>query len=201
MCERLDRGEKFLVPQAAKPDIAAYQQATETITWQHIERLLVNDQLEVAGTPDRIGAPAGQRARVYDIKTGSIEFGLGKIAMQLAMYAHSVLYDADTGERQPLDVDTTTATIIHLPAGEGRCELVDIDITDAWEIGIRLCRDVREWRKRKSFPPAHGPDLAALIALCPDRDALLALRQQHLDLWSADHTELAKQRLVALDAA
>jgi hypothetical protein len=202
MCERLDRGEKFLIPSAAKADIEAYKQTTKHLTWQRIEELLVNDTLEIAGTPDRIGGVPGTKHRVYDIKTGSITYGIAKIAMQLAVYAHSQAYDVDLGTREPLDIDLDVATIIHLPAGEGRCELVDVDIAQGWE-GVRLAGEVRAWRKRKNFTPPMQTlvTLPDLIALAPDRDALLALRAEHLTEWDDTLTELAKQRIAALTAA
>ena len=198
MCERLDRGEKFQIPTAAKADIEAYRTATKHLRWQRIETLLVHDELEVAGTPDRIGGPTGTLPRVYDIKTGSIEYGIGKIAMQMAMYANSHAYDITTGERQPLTVDLNVATIIHLPAGEGRCELVDVDIRAGWE-GVQLATQVREWRKRKDFTPAPL-DLPTLIRQAHDADTLRALWAAHEQQWNDQLTALAKERLAALAA-
>jgi hypothetical protein len=200
MCERLDRGEKFMIPGPAKADIKAYQDATKGITWSRIEEFTVHDGLEIGGTPDRIGAAKGQRSRVYDIKTGSIEWGLAKIAMQLAVYARSEAYDVDLGTRSALDVDTHVATIIHLPAGEGRCELVDVDIEQGWE-GVQLCTAVRAWRKRKSFAPANLPSLPDLIALADSELALRRLWAEHNHEWDESLTALAKERLAALATA
>jgi hypothetical protein len=202
MCERLDRGEKFMVPTAAKADVEAYREATKRLRWLRIEEMTVHDGLEVAGTPDRIGGEQGALPRVYDIKTGSIDYGIGKIAMQLAMYARSEAYDVDLGTRAPLGVDLEVATIIHLPAGEGRCELVDVDIAAGWE-GVQLAREVRAWRKRKDFtPPARDlVNLDDLIALAPDEASLRALWAKHIDQWQPSHTDAAKQRLAALALA
>ena len=202
MCERLDRGEKFAIPTAAKTDIAAYRDATKHLTWTRIEEMTVNDALEVAGTPDRIGSAPGQQARVYDLKTGSIDYGLGKIAMQLAMYARSEAYDVDLGTREPLDVDLDVATIIHLPAGQGTCELVDVDIRAGWE-GVALAGQVRAWRKRKSFTPPQQTlvTLPDLIALATDEMSLRALWSKHNAEWNDELTALAKARLADLSAA
>jgi hypothetical protein len=201
MCERLDRGEKFVIPTAAKADIEAYKQATAGVRWTHIEELLVHDGLEVAGTPDRIGldptrAPLPQ---VYDIKTGSIDYGLAKIAMQLAMYARSQAYDVDLGTREPLEVDLSTAVIIHLPAGSGRCDLVPVDIAAGWE-GVQLAREVRAWRKRKDFRPTTVP-LADRIAQAINAEQLRALWAAHSHEWTEELTALSRERIAALTAA
>lgn len=207
LCERLDSGEKVEIPTVAKADVAAYQRATKAVRWTHIERITVHDELEVAGTPDRIGIGPDGVARVYDIKTGSIEYGMGKIAMQLAMYAHSQVYDPDLGTRTPLAVDLERAVIIHLPAGEGLCALVEVDIAAGWE-GVLLARLVRDWRKRKNLswpyePTAELPEpsLTDLIAAAPDEMSLRALWAAHNAEWNDQLTARAKQRLAALSAA
>jgi hypothetical protein len=202
MCERLDRGEKFHIPAAAKPDLDAYRDATAHITWTAIETLVVHDGLEIAGTPDREGHAADVPTRVWDIKTGDIRYGLGKIAMQLAVYARSQQYDVETGARTDRPIDLDVATIIHLPAGQGRCELIDIDIAAGWE-GVQLATAVRAWRKRKSFTPAQRTlvSLPDLIALAPDEMSLRALWAKHNAEWDDSLTALAKERLAALSAA
>lgn len=203
ICERIDNGEKVEVPAAAKADVAAYQRATKGIRWTHIERITVHDGLQVAGTPDRIGVPADGKAMVYDLKTGSIEYGMGKIAMQLALYARSAVYDVETGARIPLDVDLDRAVVIHLPAGSGTCELVEVDIAAGWE-GVLLAQQVRAWRTRKglSRPLGAAPrSIADLIAAATDEMALRRLWAEHNAEWNDELTALAKQRLAALSAA
>lgn len=204
ICERLDRGEKVEVPTAAKADVVAYQAATKGIGWTHIENITVHDELQVAGTPDRIGIPpGGGTARVYDLKTGSIDYGMGKIAMQLAMYARSQAYDVDTGTRTPLDVDLERAVVIHLPAGSGTCELVEVDIAAGWE-GVLLAAQVRAWRARKNlFRPLSGASasIADLIAQATNAEELRALWFTHADRWTDEHTALAKARKDAVALA
>jgi hypothetical protein len=209
LCERLDRGDKVDLPTAAKADVAAYQRATQGVRWTHIEAMTVHDALEVAGTPDRIGIPAGGgRALVWDIKTGSIEYGMGKIAMQLAMYARSAHYDPELGTRTALDVDLERAVVIHLPAGEGTCSLVEVDIAAGWE-AVQHAAWVRDWRKRKNLarpfgepaPASEVDQLAALIRACTTRDELLELRNQMGPArWNAQHDALAKAHLASVAA-
>lgn len=194
MTERLDRGEAFAPPDTVKADLEAYRAATAHLQWRHIERITVNDDLQVAGTPDRIAD------RIADVKTGDISYGIGAIAMQLAMYAHSDLYDPATGERTPLEVDQEWATIIHLPALTGTCTLVDVDIAAGWE-AVQIAREVRAWRARKNLTRPHRPDLTALIEAAPTPDALLALWREHKATWTEQHSALAAQRKAALVAA
>jgi hypothetical protein len=209
LAERLDRGEHLDIPAAAKADLEAYRRATDGIDWLHIEQITVHDGLKVAGTPDRIGRflQGGSRGRVYDIKTGSVEWGMGKIAMQLALYAHSRLYDPVTGRRTDLDVDLDTAVVIHLPAGEGRCELLEVDIAAGWE-AVQLATRVRAWRARKDLArpvalvdTAEAVDpLAVAISQADSADALLVLWREHRAEWTEAHTALAGARKKALAA-
>lgn len=209
ICERVDRGEKLQIPAAAKADVAAYQRATKHLRWGAIERLMVHDELQLAGTPDRLAHVDG-RLVVADLKTGSLEYGLPKIAMQLAVYAHSQAYDPDTGERTSLDIDLERATVIHVPVGKGTCELIDVDIAAGWE-GVLLARQVWAWRARKDFvlaapeavqeaAPQPESDLAVQVATAPSLEALRALWAAHQDVWDEELTALATSRKANLAA-
>lgn len=200
LSERLDRGEAVDVPAAAKADLDAYQSATSRFTKQHIEVLTVHDGLKVAGTPDRVlevdGIPV-----IADLKTGSIDFGMGKIAMQLALYSRSARYDLTTGTRNPLEVDQDRALVIHLPAGEGECNLIWVDIQAGWE-AVQLATQVRAWRARKDLatPYASQDYLAALISIVGDVDSLTALWRDHQGTWQPHHTQLAAARKAEITA-
>jgi hypothetical protein len=195
ICERLDSGENVEIPTAAKKDVAAYQAAVAGVRWTHIERITVHDELEVAGTPDRIGD-----GLVWDIKTGRIDYGMGKIAMQLAMYAHSLAYDSETGERTPLDVDLSRGVVIHLPAGEGTCELVEVDLAAGWE-ACQIAKLVRDWRKRKNLSrPYQRSDQGLLLVIdtAPDEISLKRLWAENRDRWTTEHTAHAAARKAQL---
>ncbi|WP_269939055.1 hypothetical protein [Arthrobacter sp. HY1533] len=146
------------MPDAFKPDLAAYVQATSIFEMAAIEQFVVIDELAVAGTMDRIVKYNG-RYYIADVKTGSIEYGMGKICMQLAAYAHGKGYDADTGQRIDLPpVSQTAGIIIHLPAGTGTCELIWCDLTAGWYACTQLAVGVQAWRKRKDlFKPFYAP--------------------------------------------
>lgn len=185
LAERLDRGERVDIPAAVRADMQAYQRATSGVDWLHIEQITVHDGLAVAGTPDRIGRRGGA-TQVYDIKTGSIDYGMGKIAMQLALYARSQLYDPATGDRTDLDVDLDHAVVIHLPAGQGRCELVEVDIAAGWE-AVQLAGQVRAWRGRKDLARpllaerAAVPSLLDRVRQASSVDDLMALYAEAVD--------------------
>lgn len=151
LTERIDRGlDVGFVPEAYQRHLANYEAATRKLTHHHIEQFTVHDDLRIGGTPDRIVQVDGVDGMIIaDVKTGSIEFGTGKIAMQLAVYAHSQLYTPD-GTRTPVDgLRTDTGIIIALDAHTGDCTLKWIDLTQAWD-AVQLAADVRAWRKKKA---------------------------------------------------
>lgn len=143
----------------------AYREAMKPFRIHGVEEHLVQDRLKVAGTTDRILSFRGQRF-TGDIKTGStIELGTGKIAGQLAMYAHSRPYDVTTDERgEGHGCSTSWSLVIHLPAERpGECTLHWVDLEAGWR-WVEVARAVREQRAisysawRKDFDPDHRPD-------------------------------------------
>jgi hypothetical protein len=149
LTERLDRGQKLgVVPEPYGADVKAYEKATAGIEWTGIETFRVLDGWRVAGTADRIGRINGTLV-VADIKTGSVEFP-HKMAMQLACYARSLPYDVATDIRGPAQpgLNLNYGIIIHLPAGEGRCQLHRIDIAKGFDACL-LAKKVWDWRAVK----------------------------------------------------
>lgn len=209
LTERMDRGEDVgVVPDAYRPDLDAYAAATKPLKALMIEQFCVLDELKVGGTPDRVVELDG-RNYIADVKTGSIEYGLGKISMQLAVYARSAAYDHTTGKRTPLpNVDRDRAIVIHLPAGKGQCELVWVDIAAGWE-AVQLCGKVRAWRSRRDLAEPldladttpvkdRAAELADRIAQCASVRDLEALWAAHQGLWGKQHTDLAAARKALL---
>lgn len=180
LCERLDRGQPLgVVPAAARADVRAYEAATSFLEHIHIEQFTVCDDLRVGGTPDRVVRWDGDYY-IADIKTGTdITWGALKIAMQLAVYAHSVPY-IPPGIRKGYDgwIDKDRAIVIHLPAGEGRCELSFVDIGQGWE-AVQTATEVRRWRAHKGWytpipSPRTDPPTAAVAVSPPTVDQLIA---------------------------
>ena len=157
LTERVDNGQPLgVIPAEYMADLDAYHEATRHIDWLGIETFRVHDKFQVAGTADRIGRING-RTMIFDIKTGSIDYP-HKMAMQLAMYAHSTPYDIGTDTRtiDPEPIDQHYGIIIHLPAGQGRCELHEIDISKGWG-AVLLAKKVWDWRNTKGLTRPIDP--------------------------------------------
>lgn len=217
LTDRIDRGEDpGPVPAEYRADLKAFKAATASLEVVGIERFVVNDDLKVGGTFDRLYRYQG-RLYVGDTKSGDIELGAGKIAMQLAIYAHSVLYEHGPNgpTREYLgDVDTERAIIVHLPAGQGRCEPRWLNIKAGWE-AVQLAVDVRAWRARRGL---HRPfdDMDAATELVQDAlggevvsitdqikaadtpEALEAVWAANKAEWAPEHTAAAKARKLQL---
>ena len=148
--EDLDRG----VPSPAVPaeyvaDVMAYEFATQDMEHLAIERFCVLDGHKIAGTPDRISTFEGD-TYIVDLKTGSIDYP-GKMAMQLAVYAHSLFYNPDNTREHLPHVNRERGIIIHLPAGSGVATLHWIDIAAGWRAVEDLVRPVKAWRSLKGL--------------------------------------------------
>jgi len=150
MTELVDRGQAV----DAGPwqgDLEAYVNTLieARLTVVEVECRLVCDELEMAGTADRIVRDAAGRHRVADIKTGeTVDYGGLGWAAQLAAYAHSVFYDSGTGARSaPPVLDATTGLIVHLPAGQGRCVLYEIDLVAGYR-AAQLANEIRSVRRQ-----------------------------------------------------
>jgi hypothetical protein len=93
-------GETLGIPHATQQRVATAWIAfkhNHGLTIVHTEHNVVNDDLRVAGTLDRIVEWNGRRC-VLDIKTGA-KVAKTAYAVQLARYAGSVPYDVDTDTR------------------------------------------------------------------------------------------------------
>lgn len=222
LTELIDRGQPLPegLPANVLASLDAYKAATADLKPVHIERFCVQDKLKVGGTPDRI-LRLGRKKQLYigDIKTGSIEWGVLKIAMQLALYSRSRLYDIATGERTYHEADTTRGLIIHLPAVEdpadARCELHWISLEEGWN-AVLVARDVREKRALKfrdltepyaadvttpAAPEPAAPSLEDQIKACATADDVRALWAAHESEWTDALTTAAKAHITSLPAA
>lgn len=218
--ERLDRGETIIVPSPYDTVVDAYREAIALAGLDPVEQetFVVNDDLQVAGTFDRIYELDGKRY-IGDLKTGKDTYGAGAWAIQLALYANSVRYEVGTGIRKPLDVETDRAILVHAPAhpdspGFGTATVYWLDIKAGWE-SAALARLVRDWRKRKDWltrfdtPAAETPAktltgttkteiLHAAIAACSCEASLTKLWADNKASWRPEHTQAAKARLAQL---
>jgi hypothetical protein len=162
LTERRDRGEQVEAG-PYQPDLDAYTNAliAAGLTVVDIECRMVCDSLLMAGTADRIVKDSSGRHFIADIKTGAtVDYGALGWAAQLAAYAHSRLYDIDTGTRLATpNLDKTTGYICHLPAGQGRCDLYEIDLVAGYRAAelANEIRNIRRDAKRWITPLAVTP--------------------------------------------
>jgi len=134
----------------------------------------VNDEYQLAGTFDLVLEDASGTCYIADLKTGaSLDFGHIGYAVQLAVYRDSLMYDCATGVRSDMPpMHAATGLIVHLPAGEGVCRLMDVNL-EAGRQMARLCAEVRSIRKVKTISVR---DITVPVAPQPEPDYL------HVDL-------------------
>lgn len=101
------------------------------------EMFVVADEVQAAGTFDRLVRLPDGRIVVADIKTGSDpDYPMGA-TQQIAVYSHGHLYHPDqgrVGHLPEMGVDTTTGILIHLSAATSQCVLYELDITAGWAL-------------------------------------------------------------------
>ena len=188
--ETIDRGgDPGPYPQAFAADVQAYRRATRGWRYAGLEQFVVCDELAAAGSFDRLRVMPGGRRRIVDLKTGaSLDYAALSIAVQLAVYANGETYDPADGARTSLgDVDRQWATVVHLPAGEGRCQVYDVDIAAGLEAAREALR-VKELRQaaRKWLAPTAVQRLEDAIAEAESPDHLA-------DLWSTRAPEFTQE--------
>ncbi|QDP45546.1 hypothetical protein SEA_FUZZBUSTER_62 [Microbacterium phage FuzzBuster] len=176
--DKLDAGE---ITPADFADVEAYARAIKDLGLKIVasEQTVVNDDLKVAGRLDRIVLgklaeirdpktgdvirPADARARRYvlDIKTGRIDYGAGKIAQQIRLYAESQSYDVNTDERSSHGANRTTGLVLHLPPGSAKATVHIVDLA-VGGVGNKLAGEVRAFRNTGKKAINHAIDLLAL---------------------------------------
>jgi hypothetical protein len=123
-----------------------------------VEFSIVNDDIECAGTADRLYRLPDGRCAVGDLKTGAnaMEYGAAEIAVQLAIYSHGRPYDIETGHRGkwPDGFDPNVGFVLHAPSGQ-RPALYEFDLAQGWD-GAALAYYVRRFRKLKLYKPAES---------------------------------------------
>jgi len=211
--QRVDLGEITLdeISEPWRSDVEAYLHALGAhnlgVIRELIEVNLVNDELQLAGTADRF-YHSTRGVICADIKTGKqISKNPLAYAVQLAAYANSMLYDIETGERQPIaeELELRTGYIVHIPANQGRCDIYEVDLMEAMA-AARLASTVKRWQKRddlvrnlvqskpsrkKADKPAEKPSEAPQRAVNMERNEWVRGRLQPV-------MQACKTELVAL---
>lgn len=160
--ETVDRGKTPQhVPEALRPLLDDYRLKTRAVRWLAFEQFVVVDELEVAGTADRVGIiqRPGFKPRIWDLKSGRVDYGQMKFGIQLAAYAHGKLYNPTTGDRMPWpEMDLEVGHIIHVDPVTNRAQIYDVDLVKGWE-DAKLARTVYDRRKDKTIMKPSTLDL------------------------------------------
>jgi len=227
LADRLDMGQE--IPDVGEDRYAldAYMQVRSKFTVHAIEIFTVCDELEVAGTADRVLSPLGimtapdgtkitpEDRLIDDLKTSSTAayFGI-KFAVQLAVYARGTPYSPETGRTEWPDgiaPRTDWGLIMHVPSGGSSAQLHWVDLTLGWELA-QLAVQVREWRRRKGLVvPAElphpsfaehgvGGEQVGLIKLIEQEPAGADLRERLVALWSRHAAVWTDQHSAAVKA-
>ncbi len=144
-------GDITIVPDEYRRDLDAYMWATTEMNMLATEVFVVVDEIEAAGTFDRTVRTFGSASvRIADLKTGQWDRRYPMaVEMQTAMYAHGDVYDLTTGARVRLGADLSSALLIHMPSGSGRCDVYDLDIERGWR-NVLLALQLRAVRKESN---------------------------------------------------
>ena len=180
MLEQSYTNPDYVPPAQYAADVVAVHQALSDagarVLPEYVERMVVLDAHEIAGTCDGVLEIDGERF-LFDNKTGSLnslKFGNLAWAIQMAIYAHAdALYtqgiaaDGTQDMREPMpQVSRERAVIIHIEPNSAHCTLHWIDLTVGFE-ALQVALQVRQFRKVKPlqpFTPTESlPAMAATI--------------------------------------
>lgn len=115
------------------------------------------DDLQCAGNFDRLllDKETGE-VLIGDIKTGATdnEWAM-KPTIQEAIYAHSDMYEQETGRRWPIhqDISLTKGLLIHVPmagGGEPCCDIYPLDLAEGWRLA-KQSMDITRSRKMRCY--------------------------------------------------
>jgi len=144
------------LPMEFRADLSAYRHAMEPIDIVATEMFVVTDEVQAAGTFDRLVRMPDGRVLVGDLKTGKHEPNYPHAAAtQMAVYSRGHLYDPErgrVGHLPSLGIDQDHGLLIHLPAGTGTCALYLVDLNVGWSLA-QTAVAVRNAFKSKPITP------------------------------------------------
>ncbi len=165
VCEMVDLGyDPGHVAEEWRGDIDAYVELTRGFRMLSIERFIVQDDHQVAGTTDRVVeviwpliAPDGTVIEPGSVLTGDLKtaqnmaFAGCKFSVQVWAYSTGVPYDPLSKQRESWGhaaPRTDWAVIFHVPSGQGRAVLHWVDLTKAAHAAEQV-RLVYAWRNHR----------------------------------------------------
>ena len=157
MSEQVDAGTALdTFPEQFRADLAAYQAAVAPLAMVATEMFVVTDEVQAAGTFDRLVRLPDGTVMVADLKTGKHEPNYPHgAATQMAVYSRGHLYDpvrGRVGHLPTLGISQTHGLLIHLPAGTGTCALYLMNLNTGWALA-QTAVAVRNAFKGKPIEP------------------------------------------------
>lgn len=138
-----------LIPAEHQADIQAYADtlARHGVKVLDNEVFVVVDEIEIAGTLDKLILMPDGRTLTGDLKTGAREprYPMA-VGMQVSGYSRGDRYDLLTHERSPLGVDQEDGVLMHLPSESGTCELYPLNLRAGWQ-NLMLAKDLKRARQ------------------------------------------------------
>ena len=196
LTEALDLGQSPYIPPDMQGDIDAYRRAVEPFKVLAVEQFIVLDEHRIGGTFDRLWRLPDGRVVIADLKTGrDLSYSWRSIAVQLAIYANGIGYH--DGLRTPLHadgVDAATGIVVHLPVGQGRCDLYTVDLR-AGTVALQHSMWARNWRNRKDLSAPFS-----LLAAAAPAPAQVSLANTHTDGSALTRRNQLRARLQAIIA-
>lgn len=222
----VDRGAELPagLPDNVLRTLEAFREATSALKVRHIESKVCLDTFQVAGTPDRIYEYQGERY-IGDTKTGNTNYGMQKIAAQLAVYSRATLYDVDTGARDYHGASTNRGIVMDVDLDACTVNLLWVDLEAGWN-AVMVAKQVWDQRaldKRNllvaPFGPTERPSLhlekrdqakaenrddlerqkvLRQIAACDDAAIIRGLWTTYSSIWTDELTEAARARINSL---
>ncbi len=137
-------------------DLTAYKEAMAAFTITASELFVVVDEVQAAGTFDRLLGIPGLGTVVGDVKTGQHEPDYPHGAtQQIAAYSRGHLYTPEKlriAHLPSVGVNQEVGLLIHLPAGKGVCNLYLLDLNVGWSL-VQTSVAVRAAFKNKPITP------------------------------------------------
>lgn len=163
----IDKGRDIELPEVMLgPWLDVYARAMERFEVLDWEGFVVVDDLERPGSPEDVRAAGSYDKLLRDTETGEImvadlktgkqdnEFAMSP-TVQVALYAHGMHYDQETGRRWPIheELSQTKGLLIHLPfngGGDPECCIYPLDLGEGWRLA-KMSRDITQARKMRAY--------------------------------------------------
>lgn len=164
----IDRRMEIELPEVQlQPWLDCYEEAIhsrfEVLDW---EGFIVCDDLDNPDSPADIRCAGSWDKLVRDKHTGEVmiadlksgkdtnEWAM-KPTVQVAIYAHGVRYEQETGRRWPIheELSLTKGLLIHLPFQDGAqpcCDIYPLDLVEGWRLA-QMSNDITASRKMRCY--------------------------------------------------